>query len=236
MPEGNATETLGWRTELPESLRGHEAFASYKTKDDLWNGHIAAVTRSKELEGKLADSIPKLPEDATQEERDVYFLSLGRPEKAEEYAFDAEDKNAPEWNAHWKNEMFNLGLSKSQAAALSKSFNTQMQQMVDAHNANIKKMNSEAETALKTEWGEKFDANLELAQRLWRGDLKDDDAKKADAEFTNLSGAQRTLFAKALFRLASKTGEDTSQRGGGQRQSAAAANPYPKSNMPPARA
>ena len=91
--EGNKTTTQTtadpkaavWKTEIPTSLRDHEAFASYKTKDELWSGHIAAVNETKDLKGKLSTAIFKPDDKATPEQKEAFFKSLGRPDKPEGY-------------------------------------------------------------------------------------------------------------------------------------------------------
>src|ERR1700691_545729 len=82
-----------WTASLPADLKDNKAFSSYKTIGDLAKDHLALADKVKEFDGlkaKLEDSIPKLPDDASDEERTIYFNALGRPEKAEEYEFDAE--------------------------------------------------------------------------------------------------------------------------------------------------
>jgi hypothetical protein len=233
---GNGNEggqSLGWRAGLPDEFKNHEAFTPFKTVGDLAKVHIETATRAKDLESKLADSIPKLPENATQEERDVYFASLGRPSKAEEYVFEGEDKNAPEWTNHWKNEFYKLGLSGDTAKALSVAFNSQMQKVVEAHNAEIQKQIGEAATKLKAELGDKYDASIELAQRLWKRDVDGDLEKDFQAE----TSKTRYSIIRYILKMASKTGEDTSLRGASERKTTPATPfiNYDKSPAPPPR-
>lgn len=226
-PQGNAP---GWLAGLPADLRDNEAFKSHKTVGDFAKAHLEVATKAKEFEGKLANSIPKLGENATQEEREKYFMSLGRPEKPEGYELDGEDKNAKEWTGYWRNELFKIGVPKDQAKAISASFNAQIGKMVEAHNANIQQMNVEAENTLKTEWGDKYAANVELVKRLWKRDTD----MELDAAFAGESSANRVAMMRYVFKLAAKTGEDMSAPGAAQRGTASATTGlYPKSNMPP---
>src|SRR5271167_4246919 len=128
------TTSLGWRAGLPDDLKQNTDLANYKTVGDFTKDALSWKGKVSELEGKLGDSIPKLPDDATAEDRNTYLDALGRPAKASEYEFDGEDKNAPEWTNFWKEQFHGLGLTKVQAKTLSTQFNGQMQKMVDAHN------------------------------------------------------------------------------------------------------
>ena len=225
--------SLGWRAGLPADLKEHEAFTPFKTVGDFAKAHLETAKKATDLEGKLKDAIPKLPDDATQEERDIYFMSLGRPEKPEEYEFAGDGKDASEWTTSWKQDLFKLGISKDTAKALSGLLSTKIQGMVDAHNARIKKEIADAGVSLKTEWGDKYDANVALATRLWK-DHTDGDL---DKDFQAETSKTRLSIIRYIVKMAAKTGEDTSLPGVGQRTQAVsgARMTYDKSNMPPAK-
>jgi hypothetical protein len=207
------TQSLGWRAGLPDDLKEHESLKPYKTVGDFAKSHLEVATKAKELEGKLATSIVKPGENATQEERERFQTALGRPAKPEEYEFVGEDKNAPEWTASWKQDLFKLGVPKETAKELSGLMNTKIQAMVDAHNANIQKEISEAQTKLKADLGDKYDASVELAQRLWKKETDID----FDKAFTGESSANRFAMIRFLLKVAAKTGEDSSLRGSADR-------------------
>ena len=202
-----------WVAQLPSDLKDNSTFTSYKTIGDLAKSHLELGEKVKEFDGmkaKLEDSIPKLPDDATDEERGIYFNALGRPEKPDQYEFDAEDKNAPEWTNHWKQQFHSLGLTKAQAKTLSAAWNKQMQAMVDAHNTTIKNEVTASEIKLRTELGATFDSSVELAKRMWskygEGEF--------DKAFANGNSAYRATTIRMLLKFASLTGEDRSPQGG----------------------
>lgn len=221
----------GWIAGLPDTLKTNEAFTKFKTVGDFANDYLATTAKVSELEQRVSSSVPKLPDDATDEERSLYFDALGRPKQPSEYEFDGEDKNAPEWTSHWKQVSHSLGLTKTQAKNLSTAFNQQMQKMVEAHNA---KMQGEVKTAtdkLKSEWGDKFDTNVELAKRLYQKHL----GTEFDKDFDAGTGTTRLSTIRMLVKLAALTGEDTSPQSTQRPQVNGVNNPYPKSQMPPAR-
>ena len=225
--------SLGWRAGLPDDLKENAAFTSFKTVGEFAKAHIETAKKATDLEGKLKDAIPKLPENATPEERDIYLMALGRPEKPEEYEFAGDGKDASEWTTSWKQDLFKLGISKDTAKALSGLLSTKIQAMVDAHNARITQEIAEAGVKLKAEFGDKYDANVALAARLWKthtdGDLEQD--------FQTETSKTRTAIIRYIVKMAAKTGEDTSLPGAGQRGQAPTGGrmTYDKSNMPPAK-
>ena len=201
---------LGWRAGLPDDLKQSADLINYKTVGDFTKDALSWKGKVSELEGKLADSIPKLPDDATDEDRATYYDALGRPEKASEYEFDGEDKNAPEWTNFWKEQFHGLGLTKAQAKALSAQFNGQIQKMVEAHNNALKAEMTTAEQKLRTEMGDKYDTNVELAKRMYSTHL----GSEFDADFADATPKARFGMTRLLLKMAALTGEDTSPQGG----------------------
>jgi hypothetical protein len=224
----------GWLAGLPSDLRDNEAFKAHKTVGDFAKAHLDVAAKAKEYEGKLANSIPKLGENATQEERDRFYNSLGRPEKPEGYELDPEKKNAPEWNKYWEDALFQEGVSKQTAQGLQKRLNAQMTQMVEQHNAKILAENTKAAETLKTELGDKYDASVALVSRLWKQWGKTE--VEFDKAFSTETSANRVTMMRFLLNVAAKTGEDSSLRAGGQRASTATPG-YDLSvfKLPPAR-
>jgi hypothetical protein len=225
-------QTPGWLSGLPADLRDNEAIKSHKTVGDFAKTYLETDKKAKEYKGQLDNSIPKLGENATQEERDKFFNSLGRPEKPDGYELDGEDKNSPEWTGYWRNELHRIGVPKDQAKAISAAFNKQIAGMVEAHNAKILKENSDAAAALKTELGDKYDASVALVSRLWKQWGKTE--VEFDKAFATETSANRVTMMRFLLNVAAKTGEDSSLRGSGQRQEQQAAFiKYDKSPPPP---
>ena len=228
------TDAPGWLAGLPSDLRDNEAFKSHKTVGDFAKAHLEVAAKAKEYEAKLATSIPKLGENATQEERDRFYTSLGRPDKPEGYELDPEKKNAPEWNKYWEETLFAEGIPKKTAQALQSKLNAQLTSMVEAHNAKILAENTKAAETLKTELGDKYDASVVLVSRLWKEIGKTE--VEFDKAFATESSANRTTMIRFLLNVAAKTGEDSSLRGTGRRAEAPKAG-YDLSvfNLPPAR-
>jgi hypothetical protein len=228
----SSTESLGWRAGLTGDLQQNDTFKNFKGVSDLATDYLDKTSKYTELEGKLKDYVPKLPDNATDAEKGLYFEALGRPKQASEYEFEGEDKNAPEWTSHWKQVSHNLGLTKSQAKQLSTEFNGQMTKMVEAHNAKMQGEVAKVSEKLKSEWGDKFDTNVELAKRMTQKHL----GTEFDAAFDGGNELTRLNTMRMLFKFAQMTGEDKSPSSTNRPTSANGVdNPYPKSNMPPKR-
>jgi len=225
------TTSLGWRAGLPDDLKTNADLVNYKTVGDFTKDALSWKSKSTELETKMVDYVPKLPDDATDEDKALYYDALGRPKEAKEYEFDGEDKNAPEWTNFWKQQFYGLGLTKSQAKSLSTQFNGQIQKIVEAHNNVLKTESTTAEQKLRTELGDKYDTNVELAKRLWQkhGETEFDKA------FADGTGANRYTMIRFLLKMASLTGEDRSPQGTGPQATKDASTfiSYDKSPKPP---
>lgn len=200
----------GWVAGLPDPLKANETFTKFKTVGDFANDYLAVSTKATELEKRVQNSIPKLPDDASDEERSLFYDALGRPKQPSEYEFDGEDKNAPEWTNYWKQESHKLGLTKTQAKSLSAAFNAQMTQMVKAHNDRLQAEVTTATEKLKSEWGDKFDTNVELAKRLYQKHI----GNEFDKDFDAGTGTTRLSTIRLLVKVAALTGEDRSPQGG----------------------
>lgn len=234
MTEPVAPSIPGWAAALPDPLKTNATLTKFEKVGDLANDYLAVSTKAADLEKRVANSVPKLPDDATDEDRNLFYDALGRPKQPSEYEFDGEDKNAPEWTNYWKQESHKLGLTKAQAKSLSAAFNTQMTKMVEAHNARLQTEMTTATQKLKSEWGDKFDANVELAKRLYQKHL----GTEFDKDFDAGTGATRLSTIRLLVKVAALTGEDRSPgsagqpNGGGKPVSFIA---YDKSPAPPAK-
>lgn len=197
---------LGWKTELPTSLRDNEAFANYKTKNELWTGHIDLVNKAKTLEGKLENAIPRLSDKATEDEKAAFFKALGRPDAPDGYVFDEEegitiDQDMVDW---YRKLVFEAGIPQNAASKLYASYNEKMKSLVAQKEEAAKKAIESTAEALKKEWGGDYDKNVEFAKRAWVS-LAGEELKNV-LEETGLGNDPR--FTKAFFNIGKKMGED----------------------------
>jgi hypothetical protein len=118
--------------------------------------------------------IPPGP-DATPEQKAAFYKALGRPDKPEEYGIKMPekvgDKPFPKelWNdeqaqgfAKWAHER---GFNKEQVNALIEFDAMRGMRDYESVTTASQKAQADAITALKSEWGTNYDANLQLAQK-----------------------------------------------------------------------
>jgi hypothetical protein len=186
MPDGTRTESVltagdgagdangdNWRAALPDELRDAEALARFADVGALAREHI----HLQSLIGRKGLIPPG--DSATPEERAAFFTALGRPATPEDYdlAGIAPPEGMP-WNdamqAAMLGQMHEAGLSDAQARSLVAAYadmqGTAFHRAVAAQEA----ASARALAGLEAEWGERFDARLDLAGRAFRAAFGDD--------------------------------------------------------------
>ena len=210
-----------WRAQLPADLKENEAFSPHKTLGDFAKAHLETAGKVKEhegkvkeLEGKVAEMIPKLPENATDEEREVFWASMGKPETAEGYEIpEPEGGKSDPTVVKWAQQTFHkANLSKEQAAVIGKEWGLFTNEIVKADIKANEDARVAAEKKLKEECGseEKYKAATELADRVWKKSTGVD-----FASFLKENGLIKNPYPiiKVIIDLAKKTGEDLSPAG-----------------------
>lgn len=176
-PDGNK-DNPEWMKTLPEDLGKAPALAKFKPGEgeDLVPMPLSVAKSYVELEKKMGDpdSIIRIPgEKATPEERDAFFVKLGRPGKQEEYEIPGDDpknETAKKINDRFRAVAFRHGVSK---AAL-KDLGAEMQTIageLQTRDGILAVPNAEA--LLQGEWKSDYPLNLrkaELAARTLGGD------------------------------------------------------------------
>lgn len=173
---GQSQAQSDWREIIPESFREASWATKYKTADDFFKG----VDWMNQTIGKknVVQGIELPGEDAKPEDWDAFYNGLGRPEKPDGYELPElkdipEGFVLPEDKQFWANMAHKHGLTKKQAAGLFSEF---MQDMSGRYKSALegsasamveaaKQRMQESADALKSEWGDDFGANLNLAKR-----------------------------------------------------------------------
>ena len=208
--------------QLPADLQTHEALTGFNTAGDIAKAYIDTKGKATEFEGKVKEyegkitnlqtnSIPKLTENATDEQKSAYYKAIGRPDKPEEYELLGPDgKPMDSKISQWaRGVFFKHGLSKEVAQGIGAEWNSYLGEVVKADLEARGKERVEAETKLKTELGDKYDASVELVKRVWN--------KHSNSEFdafvneTKIGNDPRLI--RFMINIAKLTGEDTSLLG-----------------------
>lgn len=144
--------------QLPEKIRGEAAFKDIKSLDALADSYYNA----QKLLGVPKDQILRLPTSDKPEDWAPVYDKLGRPTKPEEYKFTLKDgqKIEPEFQKSLTAKAHELGVSNKALDGLTSWF---LETAGAASAAEQAKQNSEvsaASQALKTEWGQAYDAKI----------------------------------------------------------------------------
>jgi len=225
---GGATghETPGpWVAQFSEDLRANPAWTGMRTINELGKSYLDLQGKASEADGlkqKLEGAIIKPGDNATSEEMEAFYRSIGRPDKAEEYQFD--DVQLPEslsqlreYDSEFKNLFHNLGLTPSQAKFAHKGIMDMILTQGKRNAELAEKYQREISDTLRTEWKDSYDANIELARRGIRkaGELSGmseqlikfmDDSRLGD----------NPMFIKMFHAIGKAISEDTALGAGGQ--------------------
>lgn len=170
----------------------------------------------------------KLPgKDATPEQWAEFYKQIGAPDKAEAYELPLPEGDSGDF-AKTASEWFKeAGLLPQQAKALAtkwNEFSLAQQKAVEAQEqARIQALdtkNKAEEVALRTEWGQKHDANLELARRAARQFIPQDKLSDVVTALEDRLGYSETI--KLLHKIGAGLGEHDApglgqQTGGGRK-------------------
>ena len=151
---------------LPDDLRAEPSIAAFKGKGvaDVLKSHVNA----QRMVGADKVVIPTGKLD-TPEAWDQLYSKLGRPETPDKYEFEPVPDGVPvkpEFQKSVKELAHGLGLHPKQAAGLNKAVMGWLQESFKAHGEAQKAAMDTAETALRGEWGNVYDKNLELAGKV----------------------------------------------------------------------
>ena len=140
------------------------------------------------------------PKDATPEQWAEFYKQIGAPDKPEAYELPVPEGDTGEFAktaATWFKE---AGLLPQQAQALASKWNefsaAQAQAAEAAEQQRIAQLdaqNKQQEAALKTEWGQNHEANMELARRAVRQFVPSDKAADVISALEDKLGYAETI-------------------------------------------
>lgn len=197
IPDGGTPPADSWTSGFDEETRGWlggMGVDKLPEKDAL--AKVIPMYRNAEKRlGVPADRLLTLPKDENDAEGFRAAMSkLGLPESPDGYELNAPEgdegkflKTAVVW-------MHELGIPKSQAHGLAGKWNEYVQAQTTAAAEAQAARNTEDYANLEKEWGDQYDAKIELGNRVIRAaGLSEDEAKK----LTGAIGLKRaaTLFA-----------------------------------------
>jgi len=198
-----------WIEALPEEVqesvgefKEDEAVTKYKTLPDF----IKGFKEVSELAGKKGVIVPT--DKSSPEEVSNFYKALGRPDTPEAYKLSevkelhSDIKVSDQGKADYFKVAHAAGLTGKQADTLNSWYLTTMSNAMKSAEAAVKAQNDQAATALRQEWGEKYDENLAKTNSLIKR-VGGDDAINA---FGELGSNPQVL--KVLGKIAGAISED----------------------------
>tara|TARA_B100000427_G_C15507884_1_gene594827 strand:- start:682 stop:1524 length:843 start_codon:yes stop_codon:yes gene_type:complete len=145
---------------IPEDLRQHPSLSPIKDVGNLARSYVNA----QRLIG--ADKIP-MPINPTDEDLDRIYGKLGRPETPDQYQIAADGNIVTEEIATgYADVAHKLRLTPDQANGILEYYRSVTQGNIESMNATNQQSLEETTSALQAEWGDKFDAKVDAAQKV----------------------------------------------------------------------
>ena len=211
--DGGQTPTDGptyegdWYQGTSEDVYGDPSLAAFKDDDGKINGTnvLKSYVHGQREMGKDKVNIPG--ENATDEDKRAFQYKMGLPENKEDYKLlkEGEESQDKEFFDAFKTKAYELGIMPKQARALIDFYGEHSSAQLDVMDTKNKQGVADGINNLKTEWGDTYDGNINLAQRAIQ--------TYADENFVNLlneSGMGNNPQMIKLFANVGKAmGEDT---------------------------
>lgn len=205
---GLDTDTLGW-----VQTKGFKDPAST----------VHAYRNLEKLIGAGPDRLIQLPKDDTPEAWNAVYDKLGRPKDASEYKLPVPEGQSGDFAKVASGWMHKHGLNPRQAQGLATEWNDFIKTQQTTQRSQQVEQDAAQGVALKQEWGQAYDQNVNLAKRAIGEVLKGSDGKPLldAAALDKLDGALgHATVMKLLHTIGTKLGVDDKpigmdQQGGG---------------------
>lgn len=197
---GLAQETSSgapWWESLPDELKNEPTVRKYTSVEEA----IKGLVNASKLIGKEKVPIPK--PDSPQEEWDLFYRAIGRPDTPDGYDVKIEGADEEILN-EFKQFAHQKGLTKQQVEALGEFWNNLQQKSTEMLEQQIEQLRETALTELQKEWGKDFDKELEVARRAVQA-LADEETM----ELLNAGLGNDPRVIRLFNKVGKMLGEDT---------------------------
>lgn len=193
--QGQQQQQQAWYSGFTdESLRGYVETKGFKDSAAL----AESYRNLEKLRGVPENELARIPKEGDAEGWNAFYAKLGRPESAAGYSLPVPDgddgafaKQAAEW-------MHAAGLTPAQAQMLAGKNNEFMAAQMKAHQEQQAVESDRQMAELKTEWGQAYEQNSEIARRA---------AKQFGLTEDMLSGIEDAIGTKQLMVLFNSIGQ-----------------------------
>jgi len=189
-----------WYSSLEGDLKDHPTIQKFESPSALAKGYMEV---EKMVGGEKIINPFKLPEEKRADGMKKYNEAIGVPSDPAKYQeLFVDPKDVPEGMSFNKDKfaeaVHDMGLRPDQAAKAYDLYTGEFleghRQANEAHQTQL----NESETALRKEWGQAYDGNVQLATRFLKAQVGEDQAEfdRINGKFTTDPGVMKIL-AKA---------------------------------------
>ena len=209
---GGAAPPQDWTTGFPDEVRGVIQTKGWKNPGDV----IGSYQNLEKLLGadKAGRGVVLPKDDAPAEEWASFYQRLGRPENADGYKLPTPDGDTGAFAktaAQWFHE---AGLTAKQAETLAAKWNEYAGGTMQQQEAQFEQQSALDLQDLQKTWGDKFEANAELARRARReAGLSDEEGQAIERALGLKKAAEVFAFLGKQFAEAPMKGGDGAGRG-----------------------
>lgn len=205
-----ANTPADWRTTLPEEIRADPSLKDLADVPALAKSFINA----QKLIG--TDKIPKPRDDWTEDQWRQFYQGIGAPDKPEGYELPKDLKLpdglavVPEELDAWRKEFMAAGLTKKQANRILANYFARAGTEFTKAATDRTAATTQAELALKQEFGDQYDANLDIA----RAALKKFGSESLANQMVSTGLGSHPDMVRLLLKIGKMTMEDSAHGAG----------------------
>nr|DAQ54396.1 MAG TPA: hypothetical protein [Caudoviricetes sp.] len=209
---GAAGGAADWTTSFPDEIRGVIQTKGWKNPGDV----IASYSNLERLLGadKAGRGVVLPKDDASADEWSAFYQRLGRPESVDGYKIQVPDGDTGAFAktaAQWFHE---AGLTTKQAETLAAKWNEYSGSTMQQQESQFEQQSAIDLQDLQKSWGDKFEANAELARRARReAGLSDEDGQAIERALGLKKAAEVFAFLGKQFAEAPMKGGEGASRG-----------------------
>lgn len=177
-----------------ESLRGYVETKGFKDPSAL----AESYRNLEKLRGVPENELVRIPKEGDTEAWNAYYARMGRPENAAGYSLPVPDGMDGEFSKQAAEWMHAAGLTPAQAQMIAGKNNDFLAEQMRIAQDQAAVESDRQMSELKTEWGQAFDQNTEIARRA---------AKQFGLTEEMMSGIEEAIGTKQLMTLFNSIGQ-----------------------------
>jgi hypothetical protein len=208
-----AADWLTLRTSLPAELRDHPILKPYSEGDSPsgLQGLVQAHVDVQRLVGAKGTVVPG--ESSTIQDWARHYKELGRPDTPQGYDFgDFKPMEGVPWDkaleAGLIEDLHEMGATNPQANLIMRRYAGRTGAQYQAAVKQLEEASKAADEELHAEWGATYDANLEVADRVFETAFGDDIQAIANVRLPDGTPlGESPIFVRGMYELGSRMAE-----------------------------